>query len=112
MRSQARAVVIGGGVVGCPVLYHLAELGWTDSVLIERDELTSGSAWHAAGSMHTINGDPNVAKLQKYTIDLYKEIEALSEQPTGRRIQGISDRSIAAAVATLPLREAAPTQSP
>lgn len=88
MRSQARVVVIGGGVVGCSVLYHLAKLGWSDSILIERDELTSGSTWHAAGGMHTINGDPNVAKLQKYTIDLYKEIEALSEQPTGLHLTG------------------------
>jgi dimethylglycine dehydrogenase len=88
MRSHAQVVVIGGGVVGCSVLYHLAKLGWTDSVLIERDELTSGSTWHAAGGMHTINGDPNVAKLQKYTIELYKEIEALSEQPTGLHLTG------------------------
>jgi dimethylglycine dehydrogenase len=65
MQTTARAVVIGGGVVGCSVLYHLAKFGWTDSVLLERDELTSGSTWHAAGGMHTINGDPNVAKLQK-----------------------------------------------
>ena len=64
MQTTARAVVIGGGVVGCSVLYHLAKFGWTDSVLLERDELTSGSTWHAAGGMHTINGDPNVAKLQ------------------------------------------------
>ncbi|HEX4153218.1 MAG TPA: FAD-dependent oxidoreductase [Steroidobacteraceae bacterium] len=88
MKTHARAVVIGGGVVGCSVLYHLAKLGWTDSVLLERDELTSGSTWHAAGGMHTINGDPNVAKLQKYTIDLYKEIESLSEQPTGLHLTG------------------------
>jgi dimethylglycine dehydrogenase len=88
MRSHAQAVVIGGGVVGCSVLYHLAKLGWTDSVLLERDELTSGSTWHAAGGMHTINGDPNVAKLQKYTIDLYQEIEALSGQPTGLHLTG------------------------
>ena len=75
MKSQAKAVVIGGGVVGCSVLYHLAKLGWSDVILLERDELTSGSTWHAAGGMHTINGDPNIAKLQKYTIDLYKEIQ-------------------------------------
>lgn len=88
MRTQARAVVVGGGVVGCSVLYHLAKLGWTDVVLLERDELTSGSTWHAAGGMHTINGDPNVAKLQKYTIDLYKEIEELSGQSTGLHLTG------------------------
>ena len=80
MTNQAQVVVIGGGVVGCSVLYHLTKLGWTDVILLERKELTSGSTWHAAGGMHTINGDPNVAKLQQYTIELYREIEELSEQ--------------------------------
>jgi len=88
MKSHARVVVIGGGVVGCSVLFHLARAGWTDIVLLERDELTSGSTWHAAGGMHTINGDPNVAKLQKYTISLYKEIEELSGQATGVHLTG------------------------
>ena len=83
MKSHAKAVVIGGGVVGCSVLYHLTKFGWTDVVLLERSELTSGSTWHAAGGMHTINGDPNVAKLQKYTVDLYKEIEEHSGQDVG-----------------------------
>ncbi len=80
MKTHTRVAVIGGGVVGASVLYHLARGGWTDVVLIERDELTSGSTWHAAGGMHTLNGDPNVAKLQKYTIELYREIEAASGQ--------------------------------
>ena len=88
MKTHARVVVIGGGVVGCSVLYHLAREGWTDVVLLERSELTSGSTWHAAGGCHTINGDPNVAKLQKYTIDLYKEIEELSGQATGFHMTG------------------------
>ena len=88
MKTHARVVVIGGGVVGCSVLYHLAKFGCTDAVLLERDELTSGSTWHAAGGMHTINGDPNVAKLQKYTIDLYQEIEDLSGQATGLHLTG------------------------
>jgi dimethylglycine dehydrogenase len=83
MKSHARVVVIGGGVVGCSVLYHLTKFGWTDVVLVERSELTSGSTWHAAGGMHTINGDPNVAKLQKYTVELYKEIEDYSGQDIG-----------------------------
>lgn len=83
MKSHARVVVIGGGVVGCSILYHLTKFGWTDVVLVERSELTSGSTWHAAGGMHTINGDPNVAKLQKYTVELYKEIEAYSGQDIG-----------------------------
>jgi dimethylglycine dehydrogenase len=88
MKSHVQVVVIGGGVVGCSVLYHLARSGWRDVVLLERDELTSGSTWHAAGGMHTINGDPNVAKLQKYTIELYKEIEELSGQATGVHVTG------------------------
>jgi len=88
MKSHTQVVVIGGGVVGCSVLFHLAKHGWTDVVLLERDELTSGSTWHAAGGMHTVNGDPNVAKLQKYTIELYKEIEALSGQATGVHLTG------------------------
>ncbi|WP_312403615.1 FAD-dependent oxidoreductase [Rhizobium sp.] len=83
MKSHARVVVIGGGVVGCSILYHLTKFGWTDVVLVERSELTSGSTWHAAGGMHTINGDPNVAKLQKYTVELYREIEAYSGQDIG-----------------------------
>ncbi len=83
MKSHVRVAVIGGGVVGCSVLYHLTKLGWTDVVLLERDELTSGSSWHAAGSIHTLNGDPNVSKLQKYTIELYPEIERISGQSCG-----------------------------
>ncbi|WP_299625933.1 FAD-dependent oxidoreductase [Pelagibius sp.] len=88
MKSHAQAVVIGGGVVGCSVLYHLTKAGWKDVVLLERDELTSGSTWHAAGGMHTLNGDPNVAKLQRYTIDLYKEIEEISGQSCGVHLTG------------------------
>ena len=88
MTRHYRAIVIGGGVVGCSVLYHLAKHGWADVALLERDELTSGSTWHAAGGMHTINGDPNVARLQQYTIELYKEIEELSGQATGVHLTG------------------------
>ena len=71
MKLSARAVIIGGGVVGASVLYHLARAGWSDVLLVEKSELTSGSTWHAAGGMHTVNGDPNVAKLQQYTCLLY-----------------------------------------
>src|SRR5215208_7090557 len=88
MRTHTRAVVIGGGVVGCSVLYHLARAGWTDVMLIERAELTSGSTWHAAGGFHTLNGDPNVAKLQAYTVQLYKEIEEISGQSCGLHLTG------------------------
>lgn len=83
MKTHVKVAVIGGGVVGCSVLYHLTKLGWTDVALIERSELTSGSTWHAAGGFHTLNGDPNVAKLQSYTINLYQEIEELSGQSCG-----------------------------
>ncbi len=88
MKSHTQVVVIGGGVVGASVLYHLTKGGWKDVMLIERAELTSGSTWHAAGGMHTLNGDPNVAKLQQYTINLYKEIEAISGQSCGMHVTG------------------------
>ena len=88
MRSDARVVVIGGGVVGASVLYHLTKAGWKDVLLIERGELTCGSTWHAAGGMHTVNGDPNVAKLQQYTINLYKELEQITGQSCGMHLTG------------------------
>ena len=88
MKSHVKAVVIGGGVVGCSVLFHLAKAGWKDVMLIERSELTSGSSWHAAGGFHTLNGDPNVAKLQAYTVQLYREIEELSGQQIGLHLTG------------------------
>jgi dimethylglycine dehydrogenase len=88
MTRHYRAVVIGGGVVGCSVLYHLARAGWRDVLLIERSELTSGSTWHAAGGFHTLNGDPNVAKLQAYTISLYKELEELTGMSCGLHLVG------------------------
>ncbi|MGH8290313.1 MAG: GcvT family protein [Steroidobacteraceae bacterium] len=88
MKGHAQVVVVGGGVVGASVLYHLTKAGWTEVMLIERDELTCGSTWHAAGGMHTINGDPNVAKLQQYTINLYREIERISGQSCGVHLTG------------------------
>jgi dimethylglycine dehydrogenase len=88
MKSSARAVVIGGGVVGASVLYHLAKIGWRDVLLLEKSELTSGSTWHAAGGMHTFNGEANISRLQKYTIDLYREIEAASGQSCGLHPNG------------------------
>jgi dimethylglycine dehydrogenase len=83
MKTHAHVVVIGGGVVGCSVLYHLTKLGWSDVMLIERSELTSGSTWHAAGGFHTLNGDTNMAALQGYTIRLYKELEAITGMSCG-----------------------------
>jgi dimethylglycine dehydrogenase len=69
-------------------LYHLTKAGWTDVVLVERKQLTAGSTWHAAGGMHTLNGDPNVARLQQYTVNLYKEIEKESGQNCGIHLPG------------------------
>ncbi len=88
MKSSARAVVIGGGVVGASTLFHLAKIGWSDVLLLEKSELTSGSTWHAAGGMHTFNGEANISRLQKYTIDLYREIEAMSGQSCGLHANG------------------------
>ncbi|WP_420397974.1 GcvT family protein [Nioella sp.] len=83
MKTSTRVCVIGGGVVGCSVLYHLTKLGWSDVMLVERSELTSGSTWHAAGGFHTLNGDTNMAALQGYTIRLYRELEALTGMSCG-----------------------------
>ncbi len=83
MKDSARVVVIGGGVVGCSVLYHLTKLGWSDVMLLERSELTSGSTWHAAGGFHTLNGDTNMAALQGYTIRLYRELEEITGMSCG-----------------------------
>lgn len=89
--SHAKVVVIGGGVVGCSILFYLAKFGWKDVVLLERGELTSGSSWHAAGQIHTISSDPNISRLQSYTIDLYKEIEELSGNSVGLHITSHSN---------------------
>lgn len=88
MKSHYRAVVIGGGVVGASVLYHLAKFGWKDVCLIERSILTAGSSWHAAGGFHALNADPNIASLQAYTIDLLSEIERESGQSVGLHMTG------------------------
>ena len=80
MRDQARVVVIGGGIVGCSVLYHLAKLGWSDVVLVEKTELTAGSTWHAAGLLPLFNMSYSVGQLHKYSIDLYQRLEAETGQ--------------------------------
>ena len=88
MKSHYRVAIIGGGIVGCAILYHLAKQGWTDVVLIERSELTAGSTWHAAAGFHSLNDDPNIAALQHYTINLYREVEAESGQSVGMHMMG------------------------
>jgi dimethylglycine dehydrogenase len=88
VKDHYRVVVIGGGIVGASVLYHLAKLGWSDIALVERAELTAGSTWHAAAGFHALNDDPNIAALQAYTINLYKEIEKESGQSVGMHMPG------------------------
>ena len=85
MKSHARAVVIGGGVVGVSTLYHLARMGWTDSVLIERKELTSGSTWHAAGLLPLFNLSYSVGQMHKYSVGFYPTLEAETELNVGFR---------------------------
>ena len=83
MKTQARVVVIGGGAMGVGLLYHLVKEGWTDSVLVEKGELTSGSTWHAAGLIGHFIGNLNMAKIHLYGADLYQRIEAETGQATG-----------------------------
>lgn len=80
MQSEAKVVVIGGGVAGCSLLYHLAKLGWSDVLLVEKDELTSGSTWHAAGLCTQFISSYNLMKLLKYSLDLYEGLEAETGQ--------------------------------
>ena len=88
METYAKVVIIGGGVVGCSILFHLAKFGLKDCILLERKELTSGSSWHAAGNVHVISSDPNISRLMAYTIRLYKEIEETSGHSTGFKPSG------------------------
>jgi dimethylglycine dehydrogenase len=88
METHAKVVIIGGGVVGCSILFHLAKYGLKDCILLERKELTSGSSWHAAGNVHVISSDPNISRLMAYTIKLYKEIEETSGHSTGFKPSG------------------------
>ncbi len=88
MSEHYRVVVIGGGVVGASLLYHLAKFGWSDVALVERSILTAGSSWHAAGGIHALNADPTMAALQAYTIDLLSEVEKESGQNIGLHMTG------------------------
>ncbi len=88
MQTHARAVVVGGGVVGCSILYHLTEAGWTDSVLLERDELTAGSTWHAAGLLPLFNMSYATGQMHRYSIDLYQRLSAEWQRDVGFRPVG------------------------
>lgn len=88
MKSQYRVVIIGGGVVGASIAYHLTKMGWTDIAILERSVLTAGSSWHAAGGIHALNADPNIAALQAYTIDVLAALEEETGQATGLHMTG------------------------
>src|SRR6185312_5043600 len=89
--SHARAVVIGGGIVGCSVAYHLTKLGWREVVLLERCELSCGTTWHAAGLVGQLRSSHNLTRLARYGAVLYEQLEAETGQATGfRRCGSIS----------------------
>ena len=86
--SSTKVVVIGGGVIGCSVAYHLTKFGWKDVVLLERDQLTSGTTWHAAGLVSQLGPSAAVTKIRKYTLDLYKNLEKEVDHSAGLRLNG------------------------
>src|ERR1700680_3512183 len=83
--ARARAVIVGGGVIGCSVAYHLTKMGWSDIVLLERKTLTSGTTWHAAGLVGQLRQSINMTQLARYTAELYRGLEAETGQATGYR---------------------------
>jgi glycine cleavage system aminomethyltransferase T/glycine/D-amino acid oxidase-like deaminating enzyme len=95
--THARAVIIGGGVSGCSVAYHLAKAGWTDVVLLERKQLTCGTTWHAAGLIGQLRGSANMTRLAKYSADLYVKLEAETGVATGMRQVGSISVALTAA---------------
>ena len=86
--TSARAVVIGGGIVGCSTAFHLAKLGWTDTVLVEKHKLTSGSTFHAAGLVGQLRTSANITQLLKYSVELYDGLEAETGLATGWKRNG------------------------
>ena len=86
--ERARAVIVGGGVSGCSVAYHLARLGWRDVVLLERKQLTCGTTWHAAGLVGQLRSSQNMTRLAKYSADLYVKLEEETGVATGMRQNG------------------------
>jgi len=86
--KNCKVVVIGGGVIGCSVAYHLAKFGWKDTVLLERDQLTSGTTWHAAGLVSQLGPSAAITKIRKYSLDLYKQLEKEVDHSAGLRLNG------------------------
>ena len=86
--KNARAVIIGGGVAGCSVAYHLGKYGWKDVVLLERDQLTSGTTWHAAGLVSQLGPTAAITKIRKYSLELYKKLEKEVDFSSGLKLNG------------------------
>ena len=112
MKTHARAVVIGGGVVGVSTLYHLARKGWSDSVLVERRELTSGSTWHAAGLLPLFNLSYSVGQIHKYSVALYRTLEKETGLDVGlRRCPTSASRAPATGWTNITITPASPRPS-
>jgi len=88
LRDQAQVVIIGGGIVGCSIAYHLTLMGWKDVVIIEKGMLTSGSTWHAAGLVGQLRSNRNVTQMLKYSIELYEKLEEETGLTTGWKKSG------------------------
>ena len=86
--THARAVIVGGGIIGCSIAYHLARLGWTDVVLLERKQLTCGTTWHAAGLVGQLRATHNLTRLAQYTCELFVDLERETGQSTGFKQNG------------------------
>ena len=86
--DNCKVVVIGGGVVGCSTAYHLAKFGWKDTILLERDQLTSGTTWHAAGLVSQLGPSAGITKIRKYSLDLYKKLEKEVDFSPGLKLNG------------------------
>ena len=86
--TSSKVVVVGGGVIGCSVAYHLAKFGWKDTILLERDQLTSGTTWHAAGLVSQLGPSAAITKIRKYSLDLYKELEKKMDLSSGLKLNG------------------------
>ena len=86
--DYSRVIIIGGGIAGCSVAYHLAKNNWKDVTLLERDQLTYGTTWHAAGLIGQLGASASITKLRKYSLDLYKDLEKITGQSTGLKQNG------------------------
>ena len=87
--NKTKVVVIGGGVVGCSVAYHLAKFGWKDTILLERDQLTSGTTWYAAGLVSQLGPSAAITNIRKYPLNLYKKLEKVVDPSAGLRINNV-----------------------